>query len=234
MGQFQDHTVVVTGNGGGVHGACVSAFLDKGARVIVTDQAAAGALPEQTRAHPACHVAPLAAPVSVAGFEDVRRRFGPAHVLVNFTALQGQGDLGALAADRWRRICAENIDGVLFAAQGVARAEGCAIVNVVSVAGGLAVGNLPSLAPVGHAVIGMTRELAIGLGPSGSRVNAVLAGLIREETEEEAPNDAFLLRRAGRPAEVASAVIFLASEAASFVTGVTLPVDGGFLAGKGW
>jgi meso-butanediol dehydrogenase / (S,S)-butanediol dehydrogenase / diacetyl reductase len=93
-----------------------------------------------------------------------------------------------------------------------------------------------------HAIVGLTREMAMEVGPLGIRVNAVAPGMIRTPMTEvmfQDPEDERRIRashpigREGQPEEVAAAVLFLASDQASFVTGVILPVDGGYSAGKG-
>ncbi|MNW02913.1 Cyclopentanol dehydrogenase [compost metagenome] len=92
-----------------------------------------------------------------------------------------------------------------------------------------------------HAVVGLTREMAIDLAPHDIRVNVVCPGMIYTPMTAsyfEKPEDAqriahsMPLGRAGKPEEIASVILFLASDDASFVTGAVIPADGGFTAGK--
>ena len=94
-----------------------------------------------------------------------------------------------------------------------------------------------------HAVVGITRELAMEFGAANIRVNAVAPGVIRTAMSEKHFQDpekadriarAHALGRGGRPEEVASAIAFLCSDDASFITGAILAVDGGYSAGKAW
>jgi NAD(P)-dependent dehydrogenase (short-subunit alcohol dehydrogenase family) len=113
-----------------------------------------------------------------------------------------------------------------------------AIVNTSSISGLTGGGNTAYVAAK-HGVMGLTRKAAVEYGPLGIRVNAVCPGPIRtpmiERLFQAAPDrearlsDAAPLRRLGRPEEVAAAVVWLCSDAASFVTGHGLVVDGGFL-----
>jgi NAD(P)-dependent dehydrogenase (short-subunit alcohol dehydrogenase family) len=117
-------------------------------------------------------------------------------------------------------------------------AGGGAIVNMSSTAGLQAVGGLAGYVSAKHGVIGLTKVAALDYAEQGIRVNALAPGPILtdrlEEAGEEAQRQAGMampMRRIGRPEEVASAVVWLCSDQASYVTGVTLPIDGGKLAG---
>jgi NAD(P)-dependent dehydrogenase (short-subunit alcohol dehydrogenase family) len=113
-----------------------------------------------------------------------------------------------------------------------------AIVNMASTAGVEAVAGLAGYVSSKHGVIGLTKSAALDYAAQGIRINAVAPGPILtdrlEQAGEEAQRQAGLampMRRVGQPEEVASAVAWLCSDAASFITGATLPIDGGKLAG---
>jgi NAD(P)-dependent dehydrogenase (short-subunit alcohol dehydrogenase family) len=117
-------------------------------------------------------------------------------------------------------------------------AGGGAIVNMASTAGVEAVAGLAGYVSSKHGVIGLTKSAALDYAEQGIRINAVAPGPILtdrlEQAGEEAQRQAGLampMRRVGKPEEVASAVVWLCSDAASFITGATLPIDGGKLAG---
>src|SRR5205085_5710301 len=115
---------------------------------------------------------------------------------------------------------------------------GGAIVNMASTAGTEAVGGLAGYVSAKHGVIGLTKTAALDYASRGVRVNAVAPGPILTENLERAGSEmqeraglAMPMRRIGQPDEVARAVVWLCSDQASFTTGVTLPIDGGKLAG---
>jgi meso-butanediol dehydrogenase / (S,S)-butanediol dehydrogenase / diacetyl reductase len=136
--------------------------------------------------------------------------------------------------EQWRRVHAVNLEGTLNTSQSFARLASKAgrpgaIVNVSSMAGIMGIPDRASYVSSKHAIVGLTREMAMEVGALGIRVNAVAPGMIRTAMTEVMFQD-----RSGRPAgRVAGAILFLASDQASFVTGVILPVDGGYSAGKG-
>jgi len=115
---------------------------------------------------------------------------------------------------------------------------GGAIVNMASTAGLEAVGGLAGYVAAKHGVIGLTKVAALDYAAQGVRVNAIAPGPILTERLEAAGEDAqrnaglaMPLRRIGQPIEVASAAVWLCSDQASFMTGATLIIDGGQLAG---
>jgi NAD(P)-dependent dehydrogenase (short-subunit alcohol dehydrogenase family) len=114
---------------------------------------------------------------------------------------------------------------------------GGSIINIASVAALVGLpGSLPYQASK-SAVLGLTRGAAVAYGSHGVRVNAICPGLIVTAMTESASADAvntmkaqIPLRREGKPEEIAAAVVFLASDESSYITGVALPIDGGFVA----
>jgi dehydrogenase/reductase SDR family protein 4 len=177
-------------------------------------------------------------------FDAALAAFARLDVLVNNAATNPVfGPLVDLDEAAWDKIMALNVKGYLFAAQRAARAMAGAgrgaIVNVASTAGLRASPGLGAYSISKAAVLMLTRVLARELAPLGIRVNAVAPALIETRFSEAlwrdpARLDAYLqttpLRRTGQPEEVAGAVVYLCSEAASYVTGQTLVVDGGHLA----
>lgn len=163
-------------------------------------------------------------------------RFGGLDILVNNAGVIGHRLLGDLDLAEWRRVLDTNLTGMYLVTRAAAEilADGGSIVNVGSAVAtvGMAAGSHYTAAKAG--VIGLTRSLAKEFGPRGVRVNTVTPGIIDTDqaaglTAEQRVHYAGLasLNRLGSAAEVADVVLFLASDLARFVSGVTLTVDGG-------
>jgi NAD(P)-dependent dehydrogenase (short-subunit alcohol dehydrogenase family) len=184
-----------------------------------------------------------------AAFDRVDAELGAVTVLVNNAGINLRQPPLEVDADSWHRTLAVNLTGYFLCARAAATrmipAGGGAIVNVSSVAGSTALGrgNLAYAVSKGG-VDALTRELAVEWSGAGIRVNGVApcqvstAGFVSVEQARTAAGDrtatdyrrGIPLGRAARPEEVAAAVVFLTSDAASMITGVLLPVDGGNLA----
>jgi len=177
-------------------------------------------------------------------FDTALDAFGRLDVLVNNAATNPVfGPLLDIEEDAWDRIMALNVKGYLLAAQRAARAMAPlgrgAIVNIASTAGLRASPGLGAYSVSKAAVIMLTRVLGRELAPLGIRVNGVAPALIETRFSEALWKNPEILAgylkstplgRAGQPEEVAGAVVYLCSDAASYVTGQTLLLDGGHLA----
>jgi len=172
---------------------------------------------------------------------SVESTHGPIDVLVNNAGVQVRS-AGIEADDaEWEKVTAVNQRGVFLGMRavipGMVRKGGGSIINVASVAALVGMpGSIPYQASKA-AVLGLTRGAAVTYGPDNVRVNAICPGLVVTGMTESASSAAveamkaqIPLRRDGRPDEISGAVVFLASDDSSYITGVVLPIDGGFVA----
>jgi len=246
---FQDRLAVVTGAGSGIGAAVAKALAHQGARVVVTDrdgdaaQQVANALQAQ-RLQAWAHTLDVTDLVAVRALaEQVGAEHGDAAILVNNAGLlvrRGIDDPDAEAIVH--RVMEVNLHGAFAMVRAflpaLRRTRGC-VVNVASGAAFSAQANCAGYSASKAALHMMTQTLAVDLGADGVRVNAVAPGVIETPMTEATRSDparlaGFLKRtpagRLGQADEVAAAIAFLASPLASYINGITLPVDGGFLA----
>ena len=243
---------LVTGGARGIGLAAARALSALGARIVLADledapfEAAVGEIAARGGAAWG-HVADVTSEVSVeALIVEISRREGRLDVLVNNAGTAIRRPAVDLTLAQWDKVLAVNTTGVFLCARAAARpmiaaGRGGAIVNVASIMGLSGGGLYPNISyqTSKGAVVNMTRAFAVEWAPHRIRVNAVAPTFVRTALTERLLEDPVTLARIeamtplGRlaePEEVADAIAFLASPAASMITGHTLPVDGGFLA----
>jgi NAD(P)-dependent dehydrogenase (short-subunit alcohol dehydrogenase family) len=243
---------VVTGGSKGIGRAAADALASAGARLVIADRDAPAAERAAAELRGGGRAAQaLAADISredevEALFAEVLRREGRIDVLVNNAGAAIRKPATELPLQDWDTVVAVNMTGTFLCARAAARhmiaaGRGGAIVNVASIMGLSGGGLYPNISyqTTKGAIVNMTRALAVEWAPQKIRVNAVAPTYVRtqfiapilENPELVQKIEAMTpLRRLAEPEEVASAILFLASPAASMITGHTLPVDGGFLA----
>jgi meso-butanediol dehydrogenase / (S,S)-butanediol dehydrogenase / diacetyl reductase len=236
-----EKVALVTGGARGIGLATAKLFLAQGWRVALIDrdgpalEEAAAAL---ENAHPV--LCDVSVPEQVAAMaEEVAGRFGRIDALVNNAGVADFRPIEQTDFAIWREVMATNLDGVFLTSQAVLphlkRTRGT-IVNIASISGLRASALRVAYGASKAAVIHLTRQQAAELGEFGVRANCVAPGpvdtklalAVHSPEIRAAYHDAIPLNRYGREAEIADVIVFLCSEKASYVTGQTVAVDGGF------
>ncbi len=244
---------IVTGAGSGIGKDISRRFAGAGSSIAVMDideGTARATVDEIRKSFPGVKAVAIRCDVSKA--EDVRKAiavardaFGRVDVLVNNAGIRIIGSLADTSDADWERTIAINLSGIFFFCKHVVpemtkQGKG-KIVNIASIAGLSGFPNRVAYCASKGGVIGLTRALAMELAPRNIHVNAIAPGII--ETPLTAPyfqdakmmqiiSQATALGRWGEGMEIADAALYLSSDLSDYITGVTLPVDGGYLCGK--
>ena len=244
---FAGKVAVVTGGGSGIGRATALEFGRRGASMLVADVAGdkAEAVAKEITADGGV-ASGLEADVmdeSQVGLmvQQAADTYGALHVAINNAGTSGTfGATADVAVAEWRRVIDLNLNAVFLCMRAeipaILAAGGGAIVNTSSGAGLMGFAGLPAYVASKHGVVGLTRAAALEYAAQGIRVNCVCPGTVRtpmleaftgDESTLQAMGRAMPIKRLATPEEIAAAIVWLASPAASYVTGHALAVDGG-------
>ncbi|WP_320065666.1 SDR family NAD(P)-dependent oxidoreductase [Micromonospora sp. RTGN7] len=248
--RFQDKVVFVTGGASGLGEATVRRFAAEGARVVIADinahgaQRVAGELPDAL----ALTVDTGDAASVEQGVADAVQRYGRLDVIFNNAGIDGnQQPLHEMDVANWERVRRINGDGVFhvlkYGIEAMLRGGGGAIINTSSTTALAALENISPYTFTKAGIIGLTRSAAVEYATRGIRVNAVAPTVVMtplvEHFIDNVPDPAQMRRQMESfnpkpgiptPDDVAGVVLFLASDDAAWITGHTIPIDGGYLA----
>jgi len=250
MGKLEDKTAIVTGASSGIGRGIAKDFAEEGANVVVSDvdvesgEKVVGEIKDSGGSA-------IFVKTDVSNEEDVDElvektlsEYSKIDILVNNAGVYIQKPITEMETDEWDKVIDVNLKGVFLMTRRVAQEmvenEEGNIINVSSIAGEVGYPNSSAYSATKGGTIAMTRALALELSPKGINVNAVAPGVIKTAMTDDLLSDEDVkgqmlantpIGRLGEPEDIASAVTYLASEDADFVTGETLFVDGGWLAG---
>jgi NAD(P)-dependent dehydrogenase (short-subunit alcohol dehydrogenase family) len=251
--KLQDRAAVITGAGSGIGRAMALQFAREGARVLAADVNAAAA--EETAAlvrEAGGEALPLQVNVTEpaevrAMLERARDAFGGVQILCNNAGIGSTTDVVDCEPDEWDRVMAVNVKGVFlgckYAIPIMLAGGGGSIVNTASVAGMVGIVKRAVYCASKGAVIALTKQVAVEYVEQGIRCNCVCPGtvdspwvgrLLSQTEDPQSARAALVARqpigRLGTPEEVAAAALYLCSDDASFITGSSLVLDGGWTA----
>ena len=238
MGRVDDKVAIITGGAQGMGAADARMLVAEGAKVVIADildepgQALADELGDAGRY---VHLDVSDEEQWQAAVDAAVTAFGKVNVLVNNAGIVQVAPLKSLDVDKWNRVLAVNLTGAMLGIKAVLGpmkdAGGGSIINVSSIEGMRGASWVHSYVASKWGLRGLTKSAALELAPDNIRVNSLHPGFIRTPMTKHFPDDMVgtPLGRPGKPEEVATFVVFLASDESSFSTGSEFVVDGGLI-----
>lgn len=240
-GRLSGKRALVTGAHGGIGRACAERFAAEGAIVVAADvKPEAPSYDDELADRIDYQVLDVRSPDSWESAFGTHHLGDTLDIMVNAAGIADGGDLSTVDLPTWNDVIAVNQTGVMLGCQYAVRAmkargRGGAIVNISSIWGVCATSGFPAYHATKGAVMMLTKNIAVSFAGDKIRANCIHPGLIDTPMSQSSPAefnraviDATPLRRIGQPSEVAGGALFLVSDDASFVTGASLFVDGGF------
>jgi NAD(P)-dependent dehydrogenase (short-subunit alcohol dehydrogenase family) len=247
---LSDRIAVITGGGTGIGKSIAAGLAEAGATVVLCGrrrhkcEEACREIGTKTGSEAYACRCDVTDKKQIEGFvKDIVNRFGHIHILVNNAGVASNYHALDLPEEEWDRVLDTNLKGCFLFSQAVgkfmAAAKSGTIINIGSQLGDVAKPNRAHYSTSKGGIKILTKALAVDLAAYGIRVNAVAPGPVETEMARPALSDPDLkskilehipLGRIGQSDDICGAVVFLASDAASYITGVTLYVDGGYLA----
>ena len=248
--KLREKVAIVTGASQGIGRGIAMGLAEAGADVVVNCDRNIQKAEEVANEIRTCGRRAIVAQADVSKSTDVKRmvqlaleKFGKVDILVNNAGIEIGGAIEDVSEEVWDRVMGINLKGVFFCSQVVGRhmiqrKSGGAIINVASISGSMPEMNSGAYTPSKAGMIGLTKLLAIEWAKYNIRVNSVSPGPVMTPMQRTAyPSEALLaarnkavpMNRHGTPGEIAKAVVFLASDDSSYMTGADLVVDGGSL-----
>lgn len=251
--KLEGKVALITGGGTGIGAAIARRFVEEGAKVCITGRRKE---PLEKVAQTLKADSAIICQGDIAKFEDAQRMVettvkfgGKLNVLVNNAGIDPPGTIADVDIALWRQVVDTNLNGTFYMMKSsiphMIKAGGGSIINVASLAGLRCIPAMPAYCSSKAGVIMLAMQAALDYGPQKIRCNAVCPGAVRTEMLENAMSglaqalktdldNAFVyftsntpLKRVAMPVEVAGICAFLASDDASFITGIAVPVDGG-------
>ncbi|MBC3619937.1 SDR family NAD(P)-dependent oxidoreductase [Vibrio metschnikovii] len=247
MKGLTNKVAIITGAANGIGLAIAQRLYDEGVQLMLADwdqEQLLNALEYFDKSRVAAQKVDVSDAQQVAALvQACVERFGQLDILVNNAGIHIPGTVLECSVEDWQKISAVNIDGVVYCAKfalpELLKTRGC-IVNTASVSGLGGDWGAAFYCATKGAVVNLTRAMALDHGLDGVRINAVCPSLVKTNMTNGWPdsvrdkfNERIPLGRAAEPQEIAAVVAFLASDDASFINGVNLPVDGGATASDG-